>query len=259
MAYLKWLLYIFIPIILGSFSYLFVVDEMSALQWVKPGIFHPLGTDEFGRDILASILAATGFSLLKGIIMAGITLILAVMLAEILSLQKNRFASLFVRITANIVESVPVVMWVLIVLVTMRQPRLLVVTTAFSLVCLPPALYIVSGELLRLRRLAYVEAAYLLGEGELKVLICHLLPNAIQVLFPYAIQILGAAIAIDGAIGVIGLGNRADLDLGIFLLRGKENFILHPQLLVAGLIMYSLIYGYLAFLSRYLKRMLNGN
>ncbi len=213
--------------------------------WVEATLRHPLGTDEFRRDILATILAATGLSLFKGLIVTGVTLASAVIVAELVTLPRTSSLAIVVRAGASIVESVPVVLWVFIALIAVPGPRLVVVGVAFMVVVLPIAAHVLAGEFSRLRSALYVEAAYLAGAGELRVLARYILPNARAVLVPFALQVLGAAIAVDGAIGVIGLGNRSDLDLGIFLLRGKENFFMHPHIFVLSLLMYLVIYGYL--------------
>lgn len=231
----------------------------SGAQWLPPGIQHPLGTDEFGRDILSTTLAATVYSLVKGLIMTGITMILALFLAEIITLSSSKFIAFILQLFANIIESVPAVLWVMIVIIVIPSPRFAVVTLAFTLVSLPFALNISSGEFLRLRSQPFVESAYLLGLSEPHILIRYLLPNMVEVMLPYTIQLLGIAIAIDGAIGVIGMGNRSDLDLGIFLLRGKEHFILHPQVLLASLAMYGVMYGYLVWSSGLVKRISDDN
>lgn len=224
--------------------------DTGAGEWLSPTASHPLGTDEFGRDILASVIVAAGFSLAKGLGITVVAVTFAVFISEIVTVGGRRRFAGAARLAASVIESVPVVLWVMIVLIVIREPRLIVVMAAFALAVLPSAVNILSGELLRLRGLPFVEAAYSLGVGELRVLGRYLLPNAVAVLLPYALQVLGAAIAVDGAIGVIGLGNRSDLDLGIFLLRGKENFVLHPQVLLAALAMYALIYGFLVAVAR---------
>lgn len=224
-----------------------------AAPWLPPALMHPLGTDEFGRNILSASLAAGGVSLAKGFCIALATLIVALVLAEGITLSRHRLPAIAIRGAASVVESIPSVLWVMIVLIVLREPRLLVVGAAFAIVTLPTAAHVIAGELLRLRAAPFVEAAYQLGAGESRVLIAYVLPNARAVLAPYALQVLGAAIAVDGAIGVIGLGNRSDLDLGIFLLRGKENFIVHPQLLLAALAVYAAIYAYLLYSSRHAR------
>jgi len=87
----------------------------------------------------------------------------------------------------------------------------------------------------------------------------HLLPNAAAVLLPFGFQVIGAALAVDGAVGIVGLGSRIDLDLGAFLLRGQENFQQHPALLIATLAVYLAIYAALsAALSRFGRRRAQG-
>ncbi len=218
---------------------------VSDMPWAGFSLRHPLGTDEFGRDVLATVLAAAGFSLAKGVLITLVTLAAAVIAAELVTLRYSPAASILIRTAANIVESVPVVLWVFIAIIAVQGPRLIVVGSAFALVVFPIATHVLAGEFLRLRSAFYVESAYLLGAGELRVLIRYILPNAMAVLLPFALQILGAAIAVDGAFGVIGLGNRSNLDLGVFLLRGKENFLQHPQILIVTLVMYALVYGYI--------------
>lgn len=223
--------------------------------WDAASLFHPMGTDEFGRDVLATVIAAAGLSLLKGLAITAMTLLSAVAVAELITLRRSAAFSVSVRLSASIIESIPIVLWVLILIIAMPGPRLVVTGAAFCLVVLPIAAYLLAGEFFRLRSTAYVEAAYQLGAGEIRVLLKYMLPNATAVVVPFAIQTLGAAIAVDGAIGVIGLGNRSDLDLGIFLLRGKENFFLHPQILLISITAYGFLYGYIVWAGTTLVRL----
>lgn len=237
-------------VLAGLFWYVF---SASGSPWQPSMWRHPLGTDEFGRDILFSSLCAAGFSLGKGIVISFLTLGLALFLAEGITYSKWRGSGVLIRGAATIVESLPSVLWVMIVLIVLREPRLVVVGAAFALVSLPTASHVIAGELNRLRLMPFVEAARQLGAGEIRLILAYLLPNAKAVLIPYSMQILGTAIAIEGAIGVIGLGNRSDLDMGTFLLRGKENFILHPQILLCSVILYAAIYSYLLFVGRQIQ------
>lgn len=218
--------------------------------WSSPTLANPLGTDEFGRDVLSTAIVAAGFSLLKGLVMTGTTLILGLLAAEFATLARSAVLSGAIRMLARVIESIPVVFWVLVVVIVLREYRSIVAIVAFTLVVLPSAITIIAGELLRLRHVPFVEAAYLLGVPEPRVLFRHILPGASAVLLPFAVQILGGAIAVDGAIGVIGLGSRLDQDLGVFLIRGKENFQLHPQILLVAIAMYATVYLYLLQLSR---------
>lgn len=237
-----------VPLLLGLIALLCTTG--SEQPWSTPTLANPLGTDEFGRDVLSTAIMAAGLSLSKGLAMMSTTLILGLLAAELITLVSSALLSETIRLMARVIESIPVVMWVLIVVILLKEHRSIVAGVAFTLVVLPSAVTIISGELLRLRHTPFVEAAYLLGVPELHVLLRHILPNAVAVLLPYAVQILGGAVAVDGAIGVIGLGSRMDQDLGVFLIRGKENFMLHPQILLVAIVMYASIYFYLLKLSQ---------
>jgi ABC-type dipeptide/oligopeptide/nickel transport system permease subunit len=223
-------------------------------QWEVPSLEHPLGTDEFGRDVIATALAASGSSLIKGLIVTVVALAAPILGAELITLRHSALGSILVRVAASVIESIPVVLWVLIAIIALNGPRLVIIGIVFTLVVFPIATHVISGEFIRLRTALYVEASYLLGASEIRILSRYILPNAASVLAPFAVQVLGAAIAVDGAIGVIGLGNRSELDLGVFLLRGKENFLLHPQVLVVSLMMYAILYGYIIWAAAIARR-----
>ena len=225
-----------------------------APPWSSPTLANPLGTDEFGRDVLSTAIIAAGLSLSKGLAMTGTTLVLGILAAECVTLARSAVLSEAIRLLARVIESIPVVLWVLIVVIVLKEHRSIVAGIAFTLVVLPSAITLVAGELLRLRHIPFVEAAYLLGVRESRVLLRYILPNATAVLLPFAVQILGGAVAVDGAIGVIGLGSRLDQDLGVFLIRGKENFLLHPQILIIAIAMYAAIYLHLLTLSQFWVR-----
>jgi len=80
------------------------------------------------------------------------------------------------------------------------------------------------------------------------------LPNAVPHVMPLFPHIIGAAMAAYGAIGLFGFVNRTELDLGVFLLRGKEQagFDLMPLLL--ALAAYAGIYYALRRLIRTLEQ-----
>lgn len=237
-----------VPLLLAILALLCAAS--SGQPWSTPTLANPLGTDEFGRDVLSTAIIAAGLSLSKGLAMMSAALILGLLAAELITLARSELLSETIRLIARVIESIPVVMWVLIVVILLTEHRSIVAGVAFTLVVLPSAITIISGELLRLRHTPFVEAAYLLGVPELHVLLRHILPNTVAVLLPFAVQILGGAVAVDGAIGVIGLGSRMDQDLGVFLIRGKENFLLHPQILLVAIAMYATIYLYLLKLSQ---------
>lgn len=241
-----------LPLLLAMLA--LMCANSSEQPWSSPTLANPLGTDEFGRSVLSTAIVAAGLSFSKGLAMVSTIIFLGLLAAEFVTLVRSTILSDAIRLLARVIESIPVFLWVLIVVITLKEHRSIVAGVAFTLIVLPSAITIISGELLRLRHAPFIEAAYLLGVPESRVLFRYILPNALAILLPFSVQILGGAIAVDGAIGVIGLGSRMDQDLGVFLIRGKENFMLHPQILLVAMAMYAAIYLYLLKLSRFWVR-----
>jgi ABC-type dipeptide/oligopeptide/nickel transport system permease subunit len=237
-----------VPLLLAAAAGLFALGASET--WSVPSILDPLGTDEFGRDLLATAIVATGLSFAKGAALTMLVLCVGLLIAEGMTLARSEAASVAVTVVARILESVPTVLWVVVIVVLLKEQRVIVAAVAFVTIVAPSAATLMAGELQRLRRLPFIESAYLMGVSEGRILLRHVLPHAGPILLPFAIQVLGGAIAIDGAIGVLGLGSRSDLDLGVFLVRGKENFPLHPQVLWIGILMYGAVYAYLFALAR---------
>ena len=208
-----------------------------------------MSADEFGRNTWGVLASAVLFSFGKGVVITSSIALVASLLAYLASRDEHPRALLALRGLCAIVESVPLVLWIVIVVVSVPGPRLLVTLAAFGVLTLPAVTQILVGEFRRLRTAPFVESAYVLGVREIRIFSHYILPAVLPVLVPLLIQILGSAIAIDGAIGVFGLGNRSDTDLGVLLLRGKEQFIIRPDYMVSALGAYAALYLYLIWLS----------
>jgi peptide/nickel transport system permease protein len=219
-------------------------------SWAPASLSAPLGFDEFGRNLLLTLAAAGLLSLTKAAVITSIILGLALAAGQVLSRSARAGVGRGLQLLVDSVEAVPPVLWVLAIFAALREPRLALVGIAFGLVTLPTAIALTAGEIRRLRHEPFVEFAYGLGLSEWQVTWRHLLPNAMAVLSPFAFQVIGVALAVDGAVGIIGMGSRTELDLGAFLLRGQENFVLQPQLMIATLAFYVAIYAGLSCLAR---------
>ncbi len=245
------LLRIMLPLVSLALLSALLNDWGHGLSSEKTAVSAPwLATDEFGRNLWGSLAQAMLLSLAKGLAITMAIATVASTTAYVVVRDNQQWLRMGLRATCAVVESVPLVLWVVIVVVSVSGPRLWVTLVAFSILALPSITQIFLGEFTRLRTAPFSEAASLLGISELRIFFVYLLPAAIPILVPVLIQILGSAIAIDGAIGVFGLGNRSDIDLGVFLLRGREQFIVRPELLASSLLAYGILYLYLQWLGR---------
>lgn len=198
---------------------------------------------EFGRSMGSEVLISTAMSVLAG---ASVTFITAG-IATLAAIAYIHFRAEGIRVgataLADTVDSVPSVLWVLAAVVAIDEPRQLVAPCIFVLLSAPAAVRLAVGECLRQANLPYILAARAFGVGSWRLLLRHMAPNGHATLVPFFLQIFGAALAIDGAVGVLGVGNRTDFNLGTLLLRGKEQLLVSPWLLSLSVIAYLAVFA----------------
>lgn len=226
--------------------------------WLGYSWQHPLGTDEFGRDLMAVLIGAIGLSLGKAVIITLIALTFSTLIAYVAIYFQNKVVEGFFRGVVIVVESCPILLWVFVVIIAFsRLPAVIAVTVAFIIAATPLISNVIAGELERLWKADYVRAARILGIGEWRIMMSYIFPNAVSVLIPVALNVLGAALTVSGAIGILGMGNRSELDLGILLLRGKENILQNPIILIVTVMTFIGIYIYIFLLKNYIILRLN--
>ena len=145
---LPWLLVIVTPLLFAVVAVL--IAPGADTPWAARSFVDPLGTDEFGRDLLGTAIQAAGASLAKGLAITLVVMTLALVMAEVLTLVSSSLASIAIRGLSRVVESIPVVMWVMICVIVLEEFGGFVGGVVYAVVVLPGAINILAGELLRL-------------------------------------------------------------------------------------------------------------
>jgi len=213
----------------------------SWLMLIILGLVAPVS--EFGRTLLYELLASCGYSIGVGAIAAMAIAVPALLIGGISIGWPSWILHRPISIAADIVDSVPAILWVLAVVVLADEFRRSSTIVAFSIISMPGAVRVVMGECRRQVQATYFLAGRAIGASAFRLLIHYILRNGTGVFVPYFLQTFGAAVAIDGAIGILGAGNRTDLNLGMMLLRGKEQILTAPWLFVGALLSYLCIFA----------------
>lgn len=175
--------------------------ELAAPSWV-----HPLGTDEFGRDILSRIIFGSRVSLLVGF--GGI--LTAAFVGTMLGLVSGYagFSSPTDTLIMRAMDTLLAFPAVLIGIITivLLGTGALNITLAVAIANVPLVARLVRAEVLRERERDYVSAARALGAGQRRILLRHLLPNTASVIIVQIATSLGAAILLEAALSFLGLG-----------------------------------------------------
>jgi peptide/nickel transport system permease protein len=195
------------------------IDPAAALT--PPGRAHPLGTDQYGRDILSRVIAGARLSLVTGLGAVAIALAAGVVLGLLSGVVGGWTDLLFMRLI-DILMAFPGILMALVVVAVLGQGTVnVMVAVGVSLV--PTFVRLVRGDVLSVRENAYVEAARALGCGQRRVALRHVLPNVVAPLIVLSTVAIAWSIILGASLSFLGLGPRPPIpEWGIDLSNGRS-------------------------------------
>lgn len=174
-----------------------------------PSPQHLLGTDDLGRDTLSRLLQGGRISLLVGIASALLTVLIGSVLGVVAGYFGGWVDSLIMRFTDGVL-AVPTFFLLLTVIAFWgSSPTILVVALSLTRWMGPARL--IRSEVLRTKALDYVTAAQGLGARSFRIMLRHLLPQAIPTLIVATSIGIGDVMLIEAGISYLGLGIQPPL------------------------------------------------
>jgi microcin C transport system permease protein len=205
-----------------------------------------LGTDDGGRDVLARIIYGFRISVLFGLILAGISSVVGILAGAVQGYFGGRIDLYFQRII-EIWSAIPS-LYLLMILSNFFQPSfftLLFILLLFSWVAL---VHVVRAEFLRARNFDYVRAARALGLSDARIMVKHVLPNAMVATMTFLPFILNGSITTLTSLDFLGFGlPPGSPSLGELLLQGKSN-VSAPWLGLTGFTVIAVMLSLLIFI-----------
>jgi peptide/nickel transport system permease protein len=204
------------------------IDEQSLRKGLlPPSSEFPLGTDEFGRDMLSRIIHGSRISLEVGIITTAISAFVGVFLGVLAGYFGGRLDN-FIQGTVDISWAFPTVLMA-IFMVAVLGPGLGNVMIAVGLVYWGGFERVVRGQVLSLREWEFVLAARTIGAHDLNIMFRHLLPNVMSPVIVMMTLMLGDAILIEATLSFLGMGAQPPIpSWGSILASGRSYLILAP-------------------------------
>lgn len=202
-----------------------------------------LGTDDQGRDVLARLLYGLRISVLFGLSLTVLSAVIGVLAGAV----QGYFGGLtdllfqrFIEIWSGLPE-----LFLLIILASIVTPNfgwLLGILLLFTWMSLT---HVVRAEFLRARNFDYVKAARALGVGEWRIMLKHVLPNALVAAMTYVPFLMSSGVTALTTLDFLGFGlPPGSASLGELLLQGKGN----PQAPWLGITGFVVIAGLLVLI-----------
>ncbi len=178
-----------------------------------PSVGYPLGTDNFGRSVLALLVSGARISLLVGFAAT----IGAMLIGATVGVASGYFGGTRIDTVLNALTNwFLVVPWLVlaIALATILGASLLNVIVVIAVTSWASTARLVRAQALTVRERTYVERARALGAGHAHVIVTHVLPNVFPVLFANTVLTVALSILSETTLSILGLGDTTAVSWG---------------------------------------------
>lgn len=195
-----------------------------ALKLQSPSLAHPMGTDNFGRDILSRVVHSARLDLLIAFSVVLIALGIGSLVGTFAGYYGGRVDDVVMRIT-DVLLAFP--SFILAMAITaMLGDTVPNVIIAIAIAYIPYFVRLTRGEILSAREREYADAARCVGNPDWRVMYLHLLPNCITPSLVQGTLCLGWAILDASGLAFLGLGIRPPTpEWGVLVSEGATNII----------------------------------
>ncbi|MCD6325757.1 ABC transporter permease [Candidatus Bathyarchaeota archaeon] len=210
------ILFITLVGIIGPFVYTVDPTALHAPPEVPPNNKYPLGTDSYGRDLLAQLLHGIRSSLYIGLTASLISLAIGVTIGAVAGF-KGGITDDSLMLVTNVVYALPSIMLMMLIAAYLKERNPLFVALIIGLTSWPWVARAVRSQLMSLKSRDFLAISRMAALSDLKIMFEDLIPNMASYIFMAFVLLMSGAMIAEAGLSMIGLGVTRGVSLGIIL------------------------------------------
>jgi len=229
---------------LGTFLAILLFSTIGPLFWhynyvqitsqfgTGPSLAHPFGTDTIGHDMFAQVMTATATSIQTAFVVAAISTVLGTIVGAAAGYYGKWADALLMRFT-DLVLIVPaiVILLVLANAVSRSAGNWLWIALILAALFWTYLARLVRGAFLSLREREFIEAEHAIGASDWRIIVRHMIPNAVGPIVVNATLTVALAILVEAALSFLGLGIQPpQVSLGYLIAQAQGDATVLPYL-----------------------------
>jgi peptide/nickel transport system permease protein len=182
----------------------------------SPSAEFPLGTDSWGRDLLALLLTGTKNSLRIGVTAALISLTIGVVIGVIAGFKGGIIDSALMLVT-DVILVLPSILIMMLVAAYMRERNPYYVSLIIGLTGWPWVARAIRSQIMSLKSREFMYLSKMAGLRDVRIIVEDLLPNMASYIAMAFVLLMSGAMIAEAGLSMIGLGVTKGVSLGIIL------------------------------------------
>lgn len=193
----------------------FLNDDLTA----RPSAKYIFGTDGLGRDVFSMVIWGARTSLKVGIIVALISSVIGTLIGGIAGYLGGKTDKIISEII-NIFLMLPTFFLILII-IAIYGSSLTNIIVVMALTSWTGTARLMRSQAISLRERTFIKSAQTIGEGNIRILFKHIIPNGIFPIIADSTMAISSAILSEAGLSFLGLGDPNVISWGQIIANGK--------------------------------------